>query len=53
MAAKKKTKTTKRSTKVKAKPAPKKKKTPAKKKAVKAVPNLHAGKRYFRIELSG
>ncbi len=53
MATKKKTKTTNRSTKVKAKPAPKKRKTPVKKKAAKAVPNLHAGKRYFRIELSG
>ena len=53
MATKKKTKTTNRSTKVKAKPIPKKKKTPAKKKAAKAVPNLHVGKRYFRIELAG
>ncbi len=53
MAAKKKTKTTNRSTKVKAKPAPKKKKTPAKKKAVKKVANPHVGKRFFRIELGG
>jgi len=51
MAAKK--KTTKRSTKVKAKPAPKKRKAPAKKKAVKKILNPHAGKRFFRIELSG
>ncbi len=53
MAPKKKTKTTNRSTKVKAKPAPKKKKTPAKKKAVKALPNPHVGKRFFKIELGG
>jgi hypothetical protein len=53
MATKKKTKTTNRSTKVKAKPAPKKKKTPAKKKAVKKVANPHAGKRFFKIELAG
>ena len=53
MAAKKKTKTTNRSTKVKAKPAPKKKKTPAKKKAVKKIVNPHVGKRFFRIELAG
>jgi len=53
MAVKKKTKTTKRSTKVKAKPVPKKKKTPAKKKAVKKVANPHVGKRFFKIELSG
>ena len=46
-------KTTKPSTKVKAKPAPKKKKTPAKKKAVKKVANPHIGKRFFKIELSG
>lgn len=53
MAAKKKTKTTNRSTKVKAKPAPKKKKAPAKKVATKKVANPHAGKRFFKIELSG
>jgi hypothetical protein len=53
MATKKKTKTTNRSTKVKAKPAPKKKKTPAKKKAVKKVANPHVGKRFFKIELAG
>jgi hypothetical protein len=53
MATKKKTKTTKRSTKVKAKPAPKKKKSPAKKKATKKVVNPHAGKRFFKIELAG
>jgi hypothetical protein len=53
MATKKKTKTTNRSTKVKAKPAPKKRKTPVKKKAVKKIANPHVGKRFFRIELSG
>jgi hypothetical protein len=53
MAAKKKSKTTKRSTKVKAKPAPKKKKTPAKKVATKKVADPHKGKRFFKIELGG
>jgi hypothetical protein len=53
MAAKKKSKTTKRSTKVKAKPAPKKSKTPAKKKATKKVADPHKGKRFFKIELGG
>jgi len=50
MAAKKKSKTTKRSTKVK--PA-KKIKVPSKKKVLKKMSNPHAGKRFFRIELSG
>lgn len=53
MTTKKKTKTTNRSTKVKAKPVPKKKKTPAKKKAVKKVANPHVGKRFFKVEFSG
>lgn len=53
MATKKKTKTTNRSTKVKAKPAPKKKKTPAKKKTVKKVANPYVGKRFFKVEFSG
>jgi len=44
MAAKKKTKTTNRSTKVK---------KPVKKKTTKKVVDVHAGKRYFRIELNG
>lgn len=53
MAAKKKSKTTKRSTKVKAKPVPKKKKAPAKKVATKKVADPHKGKRFFKIELGG
>ena len=32
---------------------PAKKKTPAKKKAVKAIPNPHAGKRYFMLDFGG
>jgi len=38
---------------VKKKAAPKKKKTPAKKKAVKALPNPHVGKRHFMIGFGG
>ena len=53
MAAKKKAKTTKPSTKSKKKATAKKLKAPAKKKAVKTIPDPHQGKRYFMLEFGG
>lgn len=53
MATKKTKKTTKPSTKPKKKVPAKKIKVPPKKKAIKAIPNPHVGKRYFMVELGG